>query len=65
MAEPSERNLLQGDPRFAQTQWSLVMKAAGQDLSMTIEKIEYNPEFPKDKFDPPAEVKALMNKPAK
>jgi RNA polymerase sigma-70 factor (ECF subfamily) len=33
MAEPSERNLLQGDPRFAQTQWSLVMKAAGQDSS--------------------------------
>jgi zinc protease len=43
----------------------VLMKAAGQDLSMTIDKIEYNPEFPKDKFDPPAEVKALMNKPAK
>ena len=32
---------------------------------MTIDKVEYNPEIPKDKFDPPAEVKALMNKPAK
>jgi len=43
----------------------MTMKAAGQDLTMTIDKIEYNPDFPKDKFDPPAEVKALMGKPAK
>jgi len=43
----------------------MVMKAAGQDLTMTFDKVEYNADIPKDKFDPPAEVKALMNKPAK
>jgi hypothetical protein len=43
----------------------MVMKAAGQDLTMTIDKVDYNAEIPKEKFDPPAEVKALMNKPAK
>src|SRR5436305_1944021 len=47
------------------TPHKMVMKAAGQDLAMNIDKIEYNPDLPKDKFDPPAEVKALMNKPAK
>jgi hypothetical protein len=43
----------------------ITMKAAGQDLTMSIDKIQYNPEIPKDKFEPPAEVKALLNKPAK
>jgi len=47
------------------TPHKMVMKAAGQDLAMNIDKVEYNPDLPKDKFDPPAEVKALMNKPAK
>jgi hypothetical protein len=43
----------------------VLSKVAGQDLTMTIDKVEINPEIPKDKFDPPAEIKALMNKPAK
>jgi zinc protease len=43
----------------------LVSKVAGQELTMTIDRVEHNPEIPKDKFDPPAEIKALMNKPAK
>ena len=42
----------------------VTMKAAGQDLTMTIDKIEYNADIPKEKFDPPAEVRALMSKPA-
>jgi len=42
----------------------VLMKAAGQEMAMTIEKVEQNPTIPPDKFEPPAEVKALMNKPA-
>jgi zinc protease len=42
----------------------VVTKLAGQEMGMTIDKIEQNVEIPKEKFEPPAEVKALMNKPA-
>jgi hypothetical protein len=42
----------------------MVSKVAGQELTITIDKVDYNAEIPKDKFDPPAEVKALI-KPAK
>jgi Protein of unknown function (DUF620) len=42
----------------------VMTKLAGQEMGMTIEKVEHNPTIPADKFDPPAEVKALMNKPA-
>jgi hypothetical protein len=42
----------------------VVTKMAGQEMGMTIDKVEQNVEIPKDKFEPPAEVKALMNKPA-
>jgi Protein of unknown function (DUF620) len=38
-------------------------KMAGQEIGMTIDKVEQNVEIPKDRFEPPAEVKALM-KPA-
>lgn len=41
----------------------LVNKVAGQEFTMTIDAVQHNPEIPKDKFDPPAEVKALINKP--
>ncbi len=37
-------------------------KVAGQELTMTIDKVEQNADIPKDKFDPPAEIKALMKK---
>jgi len=40
----------------------IVSKLAGQELIMSIDKVEQNVEIPKDKFDPPAEVKALMKK---
>ena len=40
-------------------------KAMGQEFTMVIEKVEQNAEIPKDKFDPPAEVKALIKPGAK
>ena len=36
--------------------------AAGQTFEITIDSVQFNPEFPKDRFDPPAEVKALLKK---
>lgn len=33
---------------------------AGQTIEITIDSVEVNPEFPKDRFEPPAEVKALI-----
>lgn len=33
---------------------------AGQTIEMTIDSVEINPEFAKDRFDPPADVKALI-----
>jgi outer membrane lipoprotein-sorting protein len=38
-------------------------KVATMELSMTVDSVQSNPEIPKDKFDPPAEVKALIKKP--
>ncbi len=37
-------------------------KAAGQEYSITIDTVKYNVEIPKDRFDVPDEVKALLNK---
>lgn len=37
-------------------------KMAGQELLMTIDKVEQNVAIPADKFEPPAEVKALIKK---
>jgi len=39
-------------------------KALGQEFLITIENIEYNPDIPKDRFDVPADVKSLAEKPA-
>ena len=36
---------------------------ATMELQMTVESVQYNPEIPKDRFDLPDEVKALLNKP--
>jgi outer membrane lipoprotein-sorting protein len=38
-------------------------KVATMELSMTVDSVQTNPEIPKDKFDPPDQVKALMKKP--
>lgn len=40
----------------------ITSKLAGQELTMTIDKVEQNAEIPKDKLEPPAEVKALIKK---
>jgi hypothetical protein len=42
----------------------VVTHVATMELVMTVDSVQTNTEIPKDKFDPPAEVKALMNKPA-
>jgi len=38
----------------------VTQKAAGQEFSISIDKVEYNAEIPKEKFELPAEIKALM-----
>lgn len=40
----------------------MVTKVAGQEMTMSIEKIEQNVDIPKEKLEPPAEVKALIKK---
>jgi hypothetical protein len=42
----------------------VVAQVAGRELTMTVEKIEYNTEIPKGKFDLPDDIKALVKKPA-
>jgi len=40
----------------------VTQKAAGQEIAITIENVKYNAEIPKDKFDPPEEIKAMLKK---
>ena len=40
----------------------VVQRVAGQELVITVQSIKVNPEIPADKFEPPAEIKALMAK---
>ena len=40
----------------------VVTKVAGQEMTMSIDKVEQNVEIPKEKLEPPAEVKALIKK---
>jgi outer membrane lipoprotein-sorting protein len=40
----------------------IVTKIAGQEMTMAIDKVEQNVEIPKEKLEPPAEVKALIKK---
>jgi hypothetical protein len=42
----------------------LINRAAQQEFVITIESVDVNPDLPKDRFDLPAEIKALLNKPA-
>jgi hypothetical protein len=42
----------------------LVNHAAGQEFVVLIQSVETNADLPKDRFDLPAEVQALLNKPA-
>ncbi|HUI57794.1 MAG TPA: DUF620 domain-containing protein [Bryobacteraceae bacterium] len=36
--------------------------AAGQEFTMTVESVQYNPDIPKNRFDLPDEIKALVSK---
>jgi hypothetical protein len=36
--------------------------AMGQEITLTIDNVSFNPEIPKDRFDLPDEIKALVNK---
>lgn len=40
----------------------VTQKAAGQEISITIDNVKYNAEIPKDKFEPPDEIKAMLKK---
>jgi hypothetical protein len=42
----------------------MVNRAAQQEFVIEIQSVEVNPDLPKDRFDLPPEVKALLNKPA-
>jgi hypothetical protein len=41
-----------------------VAKAMGQEFTVTIDTVKHNAEIPKDKFDLPQEIQALLKKPA-
>ena len=40
----------------------MTVKAGPMEFAMTIETVQHNPEIPKDKFELPSEVKALLTK---
>ncbi len=42
----------------------MVNRAAEQEFVIQIDSVEVNPDLPKDRFDLPPEIKALLNKPA-
>jgi hypothetical protein len=42
----------------------MLQRVAGQELVITIQSVKINEQLPADRFDPPAEIQALMKKPA-
>ena len=42
----------------------VTQKAAGQEFTMTIQSVKVNEEIPADRFEPPAEIKTLLQKAA-
>lgn len=40
----------------------MVQKIAGQEFTITIDSVKTNADIPADRFDPPAEIKALLKK---
>ena len=40
----------------------MTQKAAGQEFTITIQDVKINQPLPADRFEPPAEIKALLNK---
>jgi hypothetical protein len=43
----------------------LTNKFAGQEFQIAVQSVEFNVDMPKDRFDMPEEIKALLNKPAR
>jgi hypothetical protein len=43
----------------------LTNKFAGQEFQITVASLEFNADMPKEKFDMPDDIKALLNKPAR
>ena len=44
------------------TATKMIQRLAGQEFTITIDSVKTNQEIPADKFDPPAEIKALLKK---
>jgi outer membrane lipoprotein-sorting protein len=44
------------------TPTKMIQKAMGQEIVMTVTSVKNNEEIPADKFEPPAEIKALLKK---
>jgi zinc protease len=40
----------------------MIQKAAGMEVTMTVQSVKANEAIPADKFEPPAEIKALLKK---
>lgn len=50
------------DVRGIQTPFTLTQKAMSQVMAMRFEKVEWNPELPANRFDPPPSIRALLDK---
>jgi hypothetical protein len=44
------------------TPTKMTQKVAGQEFTVTVQSVKINQDIPADKFDPPAEIKALLKK---
>ncbi len=42
----------------------MVQRVAGQEIVISFDNLKFNESMPADRFEPPAEIKALLNKPA-
>ena len=42
----------------------LINKFAGQEIQITVDKVEFNADIAKDRFDLPDDIKALLKKAA-
>lgn len=48
--------------RGIQTPFSMIQKAMSQVMAMHFEKVEWNPDLPANRFDPPPAIQALISK---
>src|SRR5260370_41092210 len=55
-------------PTDYRTKWDILPthkgkhNSAGQEITLSIDSVEFNREIPKDRFDPPDDIKALVQK---